>query len=243
MRSLLTFLSIILFVILFTAPVVLAQELSGGDMLPRLSTGTAATNGQTDFTAADSTSGMASTAANPGSDLSSEPGAMSYSMVVLIMLIGGLILLFIEVALIPGFGVTGVTGILVILAGLGLSFWKLDMRLAVLYSFGSLAALIGLILWAVYVFPHTSLGKKFVLQAKMSVEDGYIATRDLDKYVGMEGIATSDLRPSGIARIGDERVDVLADGEYVPRQSRIKVLRVKNGALIVAMIEQPAGKA
>ncbi|HEY9071477.1 MAG TPA: NfeD family protein [Candidatus Ozemobacteraceae bacterium] len=160
-------------------------------------------------------------------------------MIVLAMLIGGLVLLFVEVALIPGFGLTGVTGILVILAGLGLAFWKLDIRLAVLYSFGSIAALIGLVLWAIYIFPHTSVGKKFVLETKISLEDGYTATRDLEKYIGMEGVATSDLRPSGIARIGDERLDVLSDGEFVPRQSRIKVLRIRNGALIVGIVEPP----
>ncbi|HNW34143.1 MAG TPA: NfeD family protein [Candidatus Ozemobacteraceae bacterium] len=243
MRSLLPILSVILSVFLFTAPAGFAQELSGGEMLPRLSSETPGTSGQPGHTSAVSTSDTASTSADSDGNSSSEPGAMSYSMIVLIMLLGGLILLFIEVALIPGFGITGVTGIVVILAGLGLSFWKLDMRLAVLYSFSSLAALIGLVFWAVYVFPHTSMGKKFVLQAKISVEDGYTATRDLEKYIGMEGIATSDLRPSGIARIGEERLDVLADGEYVPRQSKIKVLRVKNGALIVGMIQQPAENA
>lgn len=161
-------------------------------------------------------------------------------VVVLAMLIGGLVLLFIEVALIPGFGLTGVTGILTILAGLGLSFWKLDTRVAVLYTLVSFVALVALVLWAVYVFPYTSLGKRFRLETKISVEDGYTAIRDMSAYVGREGVATSDLRPSGIARIGDERLDVISDGEFVPRGTRIRVVKVKSGSVIVTPLEPPA---
>ncbi len=244
MRTMLPMFSILFLLIsLFATPAALAQELSGEELLPRLSSGTTPSVTQAE-SAPSSAAGESPSAEKPAETRApGEPGAVSYGMIVLAMLIGGLLLLFIEVALIPGFGITGVTGIIVIFSGLGLAFWKLDIRLAVLYSFGSMAALVGLVLWAIYIFPHTSVGKKFVLNAKISVEDGFTATRDLDRFVGMEGIATSDLRPSGIARIGDERMDVLSDGEFVPRQSKIKVLRVKNGALIVAMIEPPPADA
>ncbi|HOY67660.1 MAG TPA: NfeD family protein [Candidatus Ozemobacteraceae bacterium] len=236
MRSLLPLFLLLTFLLSAVTPAIIGQELSGGDLLPRLASEPAPSSGGT----AEALPGAESTpAATQSTNTPGEPGPLSFGAIVLAMLIGGLILLFVEVALIPGFGLTGVTGILVIIAGLGLAFWKLDIRLAVLYSFGSMAALIGLILWAIYIFPHTSVGKKFVLETKISIEDGYTATRDLERYVGMEGIATSDLRPSGIARIGDERLDVLSDGEFVPRQSRIKVLRVRNGALIVGAIETP----
>jgi membrane-bound serine protease (ClpP class) len=43
--------------------------------------------------------------------------------------------------------------------------------------------------------------------------------------VGRDGTALTDLRPSGTARIGDERVDVVTEGEYVPQGSRVQVLR------------------
>jgi len=240
MRNMLPVFSFLLLLACFFATqAVMAQEMSGEEFLPRLSSGTTDSGRQPEAAPTGTSDEPAGTGKPAETPAPGEPGAVSYSMVVLAMLIGGLLLLFIEVALIPGFGITGVTGIIAIFAGLGLAFWKLDIRLAVLYSFGSMAALVGLVLWAIYIFPHTSIGKKFVLNAKISVEDGFTAIRDLERFVGMEGVATSDLRPSGIARIGDERMDVLSDGEFVPRQSKIKVLRVKEGALIVAMIEPP----
>ena len=163
--------------------------------------------------------------------------SFSLSLIVLSMLIGGLILLFVEVALIPGFGLVGLTGIFVILMGLGLAFWKLDFRLAILYTVLSVVALILIILWTVYVFPHTSAGKRFVLTTKINVEDGFDATQDLSRFIGKEGIATSDLRPSGIARIGEERVDVVSDGDFIPRGSRIKAVQTKHTNLVVIRLE------
>jgi len=202
-----------------------AQENSDGDLIPKKASDKQAVSSPISPTANDSKS-------------PTEPSESSLGLIVLVMLVGGLILLFIEVALIPGFGITGVTGILVILAGLGIAFWKLDFKLAVIYTIVSLVGLVLLVLWAIYIFPHTKLGKQFVLQTTISVEDGFTATRDFTKYVGMEGVATSDLRPSGIVRIDDERLDVMSEGEFVPRGTKIKVSRVKNGSLVVVPFEQ-----
>ena len=43
--------------------------------------------------------------------------------------------------------------------------------------------------------------------------------------VGQDGVAVTDLRPAGTARIGDERVDVVTEGEYVAQGSAVRVIR------------------
>ncbi len=222
------------------APVVLLAQAGSGDaeILPK--------KAEAESTQTTKTTGVTSAPGStpqptPGDDLS----PFSLSVVILSMLVGGLLLLFVEVALIPGFGVTGISGIVVIGAGLGLSFWKLDLRLAIIYTILSILALIGLILWAIYIFPHTATGKKFVLETRISVEDGYTTSLDLQKYVGQEGTAASDLRPSGIARIGDERLDVVSDGDFIPRGTKIKVIQAKQTNLVVARVqpEEPSPSA
>jgi len=167
----------------------------------------------------------------------SEPFPMS--LIVIAMLIGGFILLMIEVAIIPGFGLAGIKGALLIFIGLALAYWQLDSRTAIIYTVISFLALIGLGLWFIFIFPHTAIGKKFILDTKISVADGYTATEDFSRFVGREGVATSDLRPSGIARLGDERVDVMSEGDFIPRGSKIKAIRVKNGNVIVISLEPP----
>jgi membrane-bound serine protease (ClpP class) len=46
-----------------------------------------------------------------------------------------------------------------------------------------------------------------------------------DSLVGRLGVALSDLRPSGIADIDGERVDVVTSGEYISAGERIEVVR------------------
>ena len=50
--------------------------------------------------------------------------------------------------------------------------------------------------------------------------DGYIAAAPRADLVGQDGVAVTDLRPSGTAQIGDERVDVVTEGEYVAQGTR-----------------------
>jgi hypothetical protein len=162
---------------------------------------------------------------------------VTVSFIVLGMLIGGFLLLLVEIALIPGFGIVGIKGILLILVGLFLAFWKLDSRTAAIYALLSFMALIGLSLWFVFIFPHTRLGKRFILQTRISTEEGYTTGVDLSRYVGQEGVTTSDLRPSGIARIGDDRIDVMSDGDFIPKGTKIKAVRCKSGNIVVIPLD------
>lgn len=155
------------------------------------------------------------------------------SLIVVGMLLGGFFLLLVEIAIIPGFGVVGIKGIILIVLALGLAFWKLDSRTAAVYTLVAFALLIALSLWLVFVFPHTRLGKRFILQTTISTEGGYVSTVDLSRFLGQTGISTSDLRPSGIARIGEERVDVMSEGDFIPKGTKLKAVRVKSGNVIV----------
>ena len=55
--------------------------------------------------------------------------------------------------------------------------------------------------------------------------DGYIAAIPRADLVGQDGVAVTDLRPAGTAQIGQERVDVVTEGEYVPQGRAVRVVR------------------
>lgn len=152
-------------------------------------------------------------------------------------LLGGFLFLFLEIAIIPGFGIAGILGLILLATAIILAFLKLTINMAIGATAGAIAGLILLLLWLFYVFPKTSLGKKFVLEASSSTEDGFVAVRDLSQYVGKEGVAVSMLRPSGVAKIEDERIDVITDCEYIDKDTKIKVVKAKAGRIIVAPIE------
>jgi membrane-bound serine protease (ClpP class) len=55
--------------------------------------------------------------------------------------------------------------------------------------------------------------------------DGYISALPRADLVGQEGVALTDLRPAGTARIGGERVDVVTEGTYVSQGDPVRVVR------------------
>ncbi|MBF0409781.1 MAG: hypothetical protein HQM10_20740 [Candidatus Riflebacteria bacterium] len=179
---------------------------------------------------------QSATATSPLSRSVGEPDRLTISMIVLGMLLAGFILLFLEVAILPGFGVAGFAAIALIIGGLALAFWKLETNIAIVFTIITLTGSIAFILWMLYVFPHTSLGKKFVLETRITVEDGYAATEDHSRFVGVEGVTVCDLRPSGTAKFGDDRIDVTSDGEYIPRGTKIRGVKIRNASLVVETI-------
>lgn len=60
---------------------------------------------------------------------------------------------------------------------------------------------------------------------------------DMDQFVGMEGVAITDLRPSGTALINGKRLDVVSRGEYLERSSEVVVLSVTGNQIIVSKKE------
>ena len=63
------------------------------------------------------------------------------------------------------------------------------------------------------------------LRKQLLRKDGVTSqSSELEKYIGLEGTAVSDLRPSGIAVIGGKRVDVVSRGEYIEKKTEITVI-------------------
>lgn len=177
---------------------------------------------------ASATSGFAEQAEKP-----------AWGMMVIALMLAGFLFLFLEIAIIPGFGITGVIGILLLGGGIVAAYLKLSSSMAVVATFSGIVGVILLLLWFFFIFPKTSLGKNFVLSTESSAAEGFVAVEDMQRYIGREGVATTMLRPSGIARIDGERLDVITDGEFVEKGAKIKVMKATAGRIIVAEI--PAG--
>ncbi len=72
------------------------------------------------------------------------------------------------------------------------------------------------------------------LNTNLSKESGVVAqSPELESYLGMDGEALTDLRPSGTARINGKRLDVVTRGEYLEKSSEINVLSVTGNQIIV----------
>jgi membrane-bound serine protease (ClpP class) len=161
-----------------------------------------------------------------------------------VLLLGiGLLLLVAEVFVLPGFGVAGALGILALVAGLGSSLvgegatWA-----AVLAAVGRAALSLLLALLAgvalLRLIPHTQMGRRLILQTGLSAEAGYQSEPEGDRrWLGHVGTAMSPLRPSGIAQLDGERVDVVSDGDFLKAGLPIEVIRVDGNRIVVRPVE------
>lgn len=161
----------------------------------------------------------------------------------LLLLAAGLLLLFVEVFLIPGFGLVGALGVLALLGGLVLSLvgaqdsHEAMLSAAVRVVFALVAALVTSLLLMRFL-PRTAMGRRLVLETGLSAGDGYASAPESDSHwLGKTGRATSPLHPSGIAEIDGERVDVISMGEPIDAGEAIRVIRVDGNRVVVRSLK------
>lgn len=171
--------------------------------------------------------------------VSKAPGGKepAWGAIVATMLILGFIFLLLEITIIPGVGVAGFIGFALLAGGVVVSYIMLSTEMAVLISAISGLGLVLIVLWLIYVFPKTRFGKSFVLDAASTKEEGYVAVDDKTRYLGVEGVTSTMLRPSGFIIANDERLDVTSECSFVEKGVRVKVSKVSDGRLIVRPIE------
>lgn len=152
------------------------------------------------------------------------------------LIIVGIILIFLEIFIIPGFGIAGIPGILLLLGGV---FMAADTL-----AEGFIYLLITLLTTGLLTFILYKTGRlkkvwrKISLGEKQDNSEGYVAPKkEYAKYLGKTGTALTLLRPAGSAVIEGERVDVVTDGSFIPKDSKIAVMAVEGTRIIVRKVE------
>ena len=157
----------------------------------------------------------------------------------------GIVLLLLEIFVIPGFGIAGISGIILILAGIFLSLVKhplsaSSIQLARAFYTLSLAIIITFIaiilMWR--YLPHTGLWKRLVLSFKEAKKEGFQSAASQKSYLGKTGKSATPLRPSGKAIIAGNTLDVITEGEFIEMDKEIKVIAVEGSKIIVKEIKK-----
>ena len=156
----------------------------------------------------------------------------------------GVLLLLVEVFLIPGFGLAGLSGIGIILWGL----YELllpdvpvgqEIHSMVLTGFtiGIIGGIIGFIL-LFKLMTKTEFWQKLTSPNVQEKEKGYSSSIGLEDLTGEEGITDTDLRPSGWVNVGDQRIFVVTEGSYINKNEKVKILSVDGNRVVVRKINQ-----
>jgi membrane-bound serine protease (ClpP class) len=89
------------------------------------------------------------------------------------------------------------------------------------------------------IFPETRFGKNVTLSPPERQRGDAIAdTPKLKELLGAIGVVITPLRPVGMCDFSGQRVECVAEGGYVDRGKKIKVIRVEGTQLTVRLVEE-----
>jgi membrane-bound serine protease (ClpP class) len=166
----------------------------------------------------------------------------------ILLFVLGLILIGIEIFVMPGFGFVGIAGILLLVVGLGLATVErmphserdwIDLG-ATFTQFGLGIILAGFtaIVVARYL-PSIPIANRMMLsppgeRSESGEESPALpGAEQAAALLGAVGTAATTLRPAGMARFGEQYVDVVTEGNFIPAGARLQVIEVEGTRIVV----------
>ena len=169
----------------------------------------------------------------------------------MMLFVGGLACIAMEIFVLPGLGVFGIGGgvmvlMSIILASQTFIFPRNDLpiRTAVRFDVHDGGRLWRRLRGAV---DHAALPGRIVadqprdaacLPPRNWIWTGLESLVDWNYLEGKRGVTTTQLTPSGKARFGDDVVNVISDGLLVPRGTSIRVVQVLGNRVLVEPLEE-----
>jgi membrane-bound serine protease (ClpP class) len=165
----------------------------------------------------------------------------------ILVFLTGLILIMVEIFVIPGFGVSGVIGLVLAFTGLTLSlidnivfdFQHVNIErvsTAVLTVVTGVSLGFFLSLWASSQLfgAHRGLFRNMALHTVQNIDEGFVSIdNSLLLLKGKTGTAHTVLRPGGKVEIDGEIYDAVTSGEFIDRGKQIVVVKVETTQLYV----------
>jgi len=160
---------------------------------------------------------------------------------VIVLAIAGVLGILWELHVVPGHGLPGIVGGLLLLSAVGLAFGLQFFTVAAETIATAIVLTVILFALAVKAFPENAWMRRLVLLAEQGPD--YVTSADFSYLAGRSGTAASLLRPAGVASIDGRRVDVLTDGEFIAAGTPVRVTRVEGARIFVEPVTLPSYKA
>jgi membrane-bound serine protease (ClpP class) len=179
----------------------------------------------------------------------------------LIAIVSGIVLILIEIFIVPGFGVFGISGLVLLFGGLVMAFVgasgsvfpsspaaQADLtRSAIMVLLAMATAGGGMFAFLKY-FNTLPVLNRLVLTSARSADDSEISLVDamgssdeLGLLVGEVGSSNTPLRPSGKVEIGDVLYDAKSDLGFIDPGTKVRVVRVQNWQIVVTPLDNVEG--
>jgi len=155
------------------------------------------------------------------------------SIFVLLLFIGGISLIGLEM-FIPG-GIVGTVGIITVIYAI-IYINKSTYHIAFILVISLILATIQFYVNRNVFHKRLTLLNRLVLNDSISTEDGYVASESRLELIGKKLQAYTDLRPAGVAVLGNEKLDVVTDGDFIEKGNEIEIIRVEGMRIVVKKI-------
>lgn len=94
------------------------------------------------------------------------------------------------------------------------------------------------------IFKKRNMWSKITLKDRLTEEAGYNSINaGYEALVGKEGVTLNDLRPVGNIRIEHKDFSAVSDGQWIPKDSRIRVLEVDGTKILVEKLKEKGNES
>ncbi|MCH5287582.1 MAG: hypothetical protein J1E43_09175 [Christensenellaceae bacterium] len=158
---------------------------------------------------------------------------IAVNLPIVICFLIGVGLLVLE-AFMPGFGVAGVSGIVVEVVAVAVT-WLNHGPVAAL---GMLLIILSVVAIAISMSLRSATNgrlskSRLILRETESNEAGYRSAEDMEVFLGREGQTTTVLRPTGIAEFDGVRLNVVSEGEFIQSGTAVRIVRIEGSRILV----------
>ena len=152
---------------------------------------------------------------------------------IILCFMAGIGLIALEVFL-PGFGLPGISGVAFLTACITLTWFNVNGLAALGVTIVILAVAAIVISLALKSAAKGRLSKSsIILNDTESAEAGYNSVEEMDVFLDRVGVATTVLRPTGIADFDGVRLNVVTEGEFLPAQTPVRIAKVDGPRIVV----------
>ncbi len=171
----------------------------------------------------------------------------------ILLFVSGVIFVGLEIFVVPGLGVFGIGGGIMIVGALIMASqtfiipsnsYQVDVFVSSLFNFVMASGGVIVVIWGmVRFFPDNFWFRQVVLPA-LSAEELEAQERreemvSWDHLLGETGMTATALVPAGKVRIGHKLLDVISDGDMIEKGIPVSVVEVKGNRVVVRAVESP----
>lgn len=157
---------------------------------------------------------------------------LAANLPIALCLLLGAVLMILEIFL-PGFGLPGISGIVLIAAGVILAAVYHGMLVAVVILLIVIALLALVVSWVMRSAAKGNYHSRIFLSEK----DELHTKEDMQVLVGRRGRTTSVLRPAGIGDFDGVRLNVVTEGGFIERDMPIEIAGVDGARIVVRPVQ------